>query len=115
MKNSAYCPLAIDANPSSASPLTPEGTSILGYTTAGLVYSHTQLASERRQKDCGANRLTTQRNPRRKLQNLLREGRPPTYRMVVTPLPDDITPEEFQTALDQYDQLIEAVSASKGG
>lgn len=35
--------------------------------------------------------------------------------MVATTLPDNITPEEFQTALDQYDQIIEAVSASKGG
>ncbi|KAJ4397538.1 hypothetical protein N0V93_001769 [Gnomoniopsis smithogilvyi] len=34
--------------------------------------------------------------------------------MAATKLPNDITSEEFQTALDQYDQIIEAVSASKG-
>lgn len=34
---------------------------------------------------------------------------------MVATTPDKITLEEFQTALDQYDQIIEAVSASKGG
>jgi hypothetical protein len=31
------------------------------------------------------------------------------------PRPEDITLQEFRNALAKYDQLIEAVSASKGG
>lgn len=34
---------------------------------------------------------------------------------MATPQPDQITLDEFQDALGRYDQLLEAVSTSKGG
>lgn len=35
--------------------------------------------------------------------------------MAAITLPDNITPEDFQSALDRYDQIIEKISALKGG